>query len=141
MTDDAELAAIEARDAAIHDSYLVAPLVDRRTLLRMLNETRTTLFHAQQAVLKEGLARDVLIAELSRRETTWAMRHERETAIADKATARVATLEALLRLWHSEAVAGGAHGDSDDCCATRQTLAKQTHPAPASQSVTDGEQP
>lgn len=37
------------------------------------------------------------IRELEAREATWNMRHERETAIADKATARVKELEAALR--------------------------------------------
>lgn len=37
------------------------------------------------------------VTELAAREATWGMRHERETAIADKASARVKELEAALR--------------------------------------------
>ena len=39
----------------------------------------------------------VRIRELEAREATWAMRHERETKIADKAWQRVIQLEAALR--------------------------------------------
>lgn len=81
MTDTPELAAIRERDAYFEKKYMEVDtqfvfdafaVSDRRTLLRLLDEARN-------------------------HEATWAMRHERETAIADKATARVAALESALR--------------------------------------------
>ena len=103
MTDDAELAAIMARDADAHNQLrlMAEPPEwdcvstmrhDRRALLRMLNETRTILFHAQQAVLKEGLARDALAAELAQ-----AIRHKSTAGAALQAEhERVTALETAL---------------------------------------------
>jgi hypothetical protein len=44
---------------------------------------------------------------------------------------RVHELEALLRMWHKEAVDEGKHLDSPGCCATWQALARSTDDAKA----------
>jgi len=66
MSDQELEAAIRARDAENYETGLDVAGWDRRTLLRMLDEARETLFEAQQALLKEGMERDEARAENER---------------------------------------------------------------------------
>lgn len=132
-TDNAELAAIRARDAVVVAPTWHSAQDDCRTLLRMLDEARTTLFHAQQAVLKEGLARDALVVELadanSDRDTLsascdqWIFWHKEDRA-------RMATLEAALCTIGGLALAGRTQDDFAEIFRKVKKLFP-TPPAPA----------
>lgn len=66
MIDSPELAAIRARADDPFDVRITPAKTDRRTLLRMLDEARETLFEAHQALLKEGMERDAALADAER---------------------------------------------------------------------------